>query len=101
MNIMIYPKTVVKKFVSINNMEFDYGELSLSIEQMLETRENDSTGDYSLRDYEVSYPDVLDKLVYLDLVKKYKGSREATLYCVKDKKRLEILMDFLQEYIQG
>ena len=37
-------------------------------------------------DYELSYPNDMDKLVKIGLVKNYIGFRMANLYCMRDKK---------------
>ena len=84
MDIKIYKKPVIKKFVTINGEEFALGELYSALEQISETRENDIYGDYSLRVYEINCDiKVMNKLVDMGLVKNYTGSRMANLYCMK------------------
>lgn len=52
----------------------------------------------SCLDYdELSYPNEMDKLVKMGLVKNYTGSRMANLYCMKDEKGIEDLMTKLYE----
>ena len=97
MDIKIYEKPVITKFVTIDREEFKLNELFCSLEQISETDENDSWGDYSLRDYELYYPNVMDKLVSMGLVKNYTGSRMADLYCMKDAKKIDSLIDALCE----
>lgn len=98
MNIKVYEKPIITKFVMIDGVEFELGALFSSLEQINETWENDKYGDYSLRDYELYYPDVMDKLVKMGLVSNYTGSRMADLYCMKDKKAIEDLINVLVEY---
>lgn len=97
MDIKIFEKPVITKFACINKEEFELSELYFCLNQILETKENDTFGDYSLREYELRYPKTMDKLVSIGLVKKYTGSRMARLYCVKDKKAAENLLVNLYE----
>lgn len=98
MDIKVYEKPVIKKFVTIDGVEFGLNELFCSLEQINETKENDGYGEYSLRDYELYYPDTMNKLVKMGLVSNYTGSRMANLYCMKDKNAIEKLIDILAEY---
>ena len=98
MNIKVYEKPVITKFVTIDGVDFKLGVLFSSLEQINETWENDKYGEYSLRDYELYDPDVMDKLVKMGLVSNYTGSRMANLYCAKDKKAIEDLINVLVEY---
>lgn len=98
MDIKFYEKPIITKFVTVDGEEFRLNELFASLEQINETRENDRYGDYSLRDYELYYPDTMDKLVKMGLVYNYTGSRMANLYCMKDKAGVEKLLDILSEY---
>ena len=97
MNIKTYEKPVMTKFVEINGEEFKLDELFSSLEQISETNVNDRYGDYSLRGYELYYPDVMDKLVKMGLVKNYTGSRMADLYCMKNESEIKELIDILCE----
>lgn len=97
MEIKIYEKPITTKFVMIDGEEFQFNHLFAAIEQIMETRENDTYGDYSLRGYELYHPDVIDKLVEMGLVKNYTGSRMADLYCMKDEEGLKKLLDTLYE----
>lgn len=97
MNIKIYEKPVITKFVTVNDVEFELGNLCCCLSEIKQTKANDSFGDYSLRDYELSYPEDMDKLVGLGLVKNYTGSRMANLYCMKDEKGVEALEAELYE----
>lgn len=97
MDIKIYEKPVVTKFVTVDGEEFKFNELCASLEQISETNENDRYGEYSLRDYELYYPDVMDKLVKFGLVKNYTGSRMANLYCMKNEEGINNLLDMLYE----
>ena len=95
MDMKIYEKPIITKFVMIDGEEFKFNELCASLEQISETNENDRYGDYSLRGYELYYPDVMNKLVEMGLVKNYTGSRMADLYCMKDEKGIRDLLDAL------
>lgn len=97
MNIRIYEKPVITRFVTIDGEEFELGVLIASLEQISETMEDDSWGDYSLRDYELYCSETMNKLVKMKLVKNYTGSRMANLYCAKDKKCIEELLETLYE----
>lgn len=97
MDIKIYKKPVITKFVMIDGEEFKLGDLYACLEQISETKEDDRYGDYSLRDYELVDYEVMNKLVKMGLVKNYTGSRMADLYCMKDKKGIENLLDTLYE----
>ena len=97
MDIKLYEKPVITKFVTVDGVEFELGELLCSLEEIQRTNTNDHFGDYSLRDYELSYPNTMDELVKMGLVKNYTGSRMANLYCIKDKDRIQELIDKLYE----
>lgn len=97
MDIKIYEKPVLTRFVTIDGEEFELGVLIASLEQISETMEDDSWGDYSLRDYELSSSETMNKLVKMKLVKNYTGSRMANLYCMSDKKGVEELLNTLYE----
>lgn len=99
MEIKIYEKPVITKFVLINGEEFELGNLYTCLSEIRDTKEDDKYGDYSLRDYELSYPNEMDKLVKMGLVKNYTGSRMANLYCMKDKKAIDELEITLHELI--
>ena len=97
MDIIFYEKPVMTRFVVINGEEFKTSELYLSLDQIMETEEDDSYGDYSLRDYQIVHQEVMDQLVNMGLVKNYTGSRMANLYCMKNKKGVEDLFNTLYE----
>lgn len=97
MEISIYEKPVIEKFVSINGVEFILGELLCCLEEIRGTGVDDRYGEYSLRYYEVSHPDEMDKLVKMGLVKNYTGSRMANLYCMKDANAINDLIDKLYD----
>ena len=98
MEIKIYEKPVITKFVTVNGVEFELGNLVCCLEEIRQrTKENDHWGDYSLRDYELSYPEDMDKLTQMGLVKNYTGSRMANLYCMKDEKGINDLIRTLYE----
>ena len=97
MKIKTYEKPIITKFVEVDGEEFKFTELCASLEQILKTNEDDRYGDYSLRDYELYYPDVMDKLVKFGLVKNYTGSRMANLYCMKNEEGINNLLDILYE----
>ena len=96
MDIKIYEKPVMTKFVTVDGEEFDLYELESSLIQFLdETKERNSYGDYSLRDYELYNYEVTQELVKMGLVSNYTGSRMADLYCTKDEKAMRYLLDSL------
>ena len=95
MEIKMYEKPVITKFVTVNGVEFELGSLYTCLSEIRNTEEDDHYGEYSLRGYELSYPDEMDKLVEMGLVKNYTGSRMANLYCMKDEKGIEDLLDRL------
>lgn len=96
MNIEIYEKPVITKFVSVDGVEFELGKLYGCLNQLLEeTKEDDHYGDYSLRDYEVHDLKTMRKLVNMGFVKNYTGSRMADLYCMEDKNKISSLLDAL------
>lgn len=97
MDIKMYEKPVITRFVSINGVEFELGNLFGCLEEIRRTKTGDHYGNYSLRDYELSYPNDMDKLVEMGLVKNYIGSRMANLYCMKDEKGIEDLVNKLYE----
>lgn len=98
MKIKTYEKPIITKFVEIDGEKFKFNELCASLEQILnQTIEDDKYGDYSLRGYELYYPDVMSKLVKMGLVKNYTGSRMADLYCMKNEKGINNLLDMLYE----
>ena len=97
MDIRIYKKPIMTKFIVINGIEFEASHLFGCLEEIRQTKEDDHYGDYSLRNYELSYPDEMDKLVKMGFVKNYTGSRMANLYCMKDEKGIEDLMTKLYE----
>lgn len=96
MDIKVYEKPVVTKFVMIDGEEFELGMLIDCLEQISGTKD-DTYGDYYLRDYELIDYEITKKLVKMGLVKNYTGSRMADLYCIKDKKVIEDLLDTLYE----
>lgn len=69
MDIKIYKKPVITKFVMIDDEEFELGAMYACLEQISETRENDHYGDYSLRDCEIADYKAMNKLVQIGLVK--------------------------------
>lgn len=97
MDIKIYEKQIPTKFIEIDGVEFELGNLFCCLEEIRRTEENDHYGEYSLRDYELSYPNDMDKLVEMGLVKNYTGSRMANLYCMKNEKEIERLVEKLYE----
>ena len=97
MDIRMYEKPVVTRFVSVNGVEFELGALLCCLEEIERTEKDDHYGDYSLKDYELSYPNEMDELVKMGLVKNYTGSRMANLYCMKDEKGIHDLMMALYE----
>ena len=98
MEIKIYEKPVITKFVAVNGVEFELGNLVCCLKEIRQrTKKNDHWGDYSLRDYELSYPEDMDKLVQIGLVKNYIGSRMANLYCMEDEKAINDLIKALYE----
>lgn len=99
MEIKIYEKPVITKFVMIDGEEFLLSDMYGAVTQMLLTRENDSYGEYSFKRYELDNYDATQKLVKMGLVKNYTGSRMADLYCMKDEDGLKKLLDNLDELL--
>lgn len=97
MEIEIYKKPVITKFVTVNGVEFELSKLYCCLDEIRQTEENDHYGEYSLRSYELSCPKEMDKLVKMGLVKNYTGSRMANLYCMKDEKEIDDLVHMLYE----
>lgn len=98
MEIKVYGKPVMTKFVVLDGKEFELSEVYVSLEQIMDTHENDSCyGDYSLRDYQLYSQEVMDHLVKMGLVKNYPGPRMANLYCMKNEKGIEKLQEILYE----
>lgn len=97
MDVKIVEKMVAIKFVIIDDEEFELGKLICSLDEISDTEEDDDFGDYSLRDYELSFPNTMDKLVKLGLVKNYTGSRQANLYCLKDAEGVDNLLETLYD----
>lgn len=97
MDITMYEKPVITRFVSVNGVEFEFGILLCCLEEIRRTKVDDHYGDHSLRKYELSHPNDMDKLVKMGLVKNYTGSRMANLYCMKDEKGIEDLVNKLYE----
>lgn len=96
MDIKVYEKPVITKFVMINGEEFELGMLIACLEQISDTI-YDIYGNYSLRDYELIDYEITKKLVNMGVVKNFIGSRMADLYCIKDKEGIEELLDTLYE----
>ena len=97
MNIKIYEKPVITKFVMIDGVEFELSELYGALHEISETKEDDTWGEYSLRDYEIYNHDAMKKLVEIGLVKNYTGSRMANLYCMKNEEGINNLLNTLYE----
>ena len=98
LQIDIYDKHVITKFINVNGVEFELGKLLCCLEEIRRTEVDDHYGDYSLRDYELSHPGEMDKLVEMGLVKNYIGSRMANLYCMKDEKAINELINYIYEH---
>ena len=95
MTIIIYEKPVIRKFVNINGKDIELDALYSCLYEIKDTKENDKYGDNSLRDYELSYPNEMNILVELDLVSNYRGSRMANLFCMKNEKGIDELLELL------
>lgn len=80
------------KYVRINGEDFRKSEMCSVINQILmNTKEDDHYGDYSLHDYEIdASSEVIDCLVKLGYVRNYTGSRMANLYCIAKGKTEEL-----------
>ena len=89
-NINIYTKPIMVECVSIGEEKFFLSNLYCCLMEIKETKENDNScySEYSLRDYELSYPNDMDKLVRLGLVLNYTGSRMANCYCMANEKAI-------------
>lgn len=95
MNIKLYEKPIITKFVTINDEEFELKDLYGALYQIQQTKEDDHYGDYSLRDYNLDSKETMDKLVKIGLVKNYTGPRMANLYCMKDENSINDLLNTL------
>ena len=90
----IIKESIVKDFIILDDgTKFLYEEFVSTITQMLNTTENDYWGEDSFRDYEVANLEVADYLVKLGYVKRHIGPRQATLYCVANKEKLENFLE--------
>lgn len=96
-NLEIKEKMVSVKFVTIWNQEFELTSLYYTLQQLYETKENDISDDTSLKDYDLQYPEVAEKLVTMGIAEKSIGSRMATFYHVKKRSLLEELLRKLEE----
>lgn len=85
------------KFVTIWNQELELTSLYYTLQQLSETKENDIFGDNSLKDYDLQYPEVAEKLVTMGIAEKNIGSRMAVFYHVKNRSLLEELLRKLEE----
>lgn len=93
----IIKKSVLKNFVILDDgTEFLYSDLISTIYKILDTSENDITGDYSLRNYEIDCLEVIEYFVNKGYVKKYIGSKQAILYCAKNKEKLQEFLDKIE-----
>lgn len=99
MDIKIYEKPVVVKFVTIDGMEFKLGDLLSVLCQMLDTIDYDGElcMEYPLRRYELYDYEITKELVKMGLVHNYTGSRMADLYLAKDVNAIKNLIDILEE----
>lgn len=90
-------KSVLKDFIILDDgTEFLYSNFISTIHKILEISKNDIIENYSLRDYEIEYSEVIKYLVKKDYVKKYLGSKQEILYCVKNKKKLQELLNKIE-----
>lgn len=96
MDIKIYEKPVMTKFVTIDNVEFELNDLICALQEISQTKEFDHYGEYSLRDYELecSY-DTITKLVEMGYVSHYIGSRQAQLYKAASNEKIQDLLEQL------
>lgn len=99
LKIDIYDKPVITKFINVNGVEFELSKLFGCLEEIRRTEVDDHYGDYSLRDYELSHPREMNKLVKMGLVKNYTGPRMANLYCMKDEEIINKLINYLYEHL--
>lgn len=77
-------KNVPTLFVELNGDEFNARSVLRALNEILNTEEDDQYGEYSLRDYELSYDSyhICKTLVDMGLVRNYVGPRMANLYCI-------------------
>ena len=94
-------KNIPITYIELDGNEFPANKVRFAVDVILEnTKEDDVSGDYSLRDYELySNSKIYKVLVKLGLVKNFRGHGMADLYCIaKGKtKELENLRDILDE----
>lgn len=91
MNIETYDKPIITRFVKLDDHEFNLRKLLGCLCEL-------SDADEPLKDYEMSSDlDVADKLVEMGLLNNYIGSRMAHFYSIKDKRKVEELIEKLEK----
>lgn len=95
--IKMFTKMIPTDFLILEGEEFEARKLLGAINDLDNTEEWDTYGDYSLRDYQVDHMPTMKKLVKLGYARTYIGSRMAHLYCVTSKEKLNKLRDDLYE----
>lgn len=99
MDIKIYEKQTITKFVTIDGMEFKLGDFLSVLYQMEDTidYDGDLCMEYPLRSYELYDFEITKELVKMGLVHNYRGSGMADLYLAKDVNAIKKLIDILEE----
>ena len=98
MQFEVIEKMIPTKFIVLNGVEFELGNLIGCLSQFLNSTEiNDRYGEYSLRSYELDYWKETQNLVEFGWVKNYTGSIMADLYCVKDEESYKTMSNLLDK----
>lgn len=99
MDVRVYEKTIVEKFVTIDGIEFKLGELLSVLYQIIGTIDCDGSlcMEYPLRSYELYDFKITKELVKMGLVYNYTGSKMADLYLAKDINSIKELINILEE----
>ena len=86
----IYEKSIIAKFVCINNVEFELSKLFVCLNQIIKTKE-----DNPLREYEIYYVDEMNKLVDIGIVNININSGMTAVYYMKDERTINNLLEDL------
>ena len=99
-NMKVVNRVKIESCIVHNGKEISIREILCAFSNLENTKENDSWGDYSLRDYELSCDyDAIMYLVDMGVVKNYTGSRMANLFCIKDNDLFEKLRNYFYDIL--
>ena len=92
-------KNIPTKYLVLDNgQEVNLNHFLKTIEDFVEA-DLDDMGEYGLRNYEVSYVDLADILVEMNLLKMVNGPRMANIYAVADRAKLCLLYGDILELV--